>query len=297
MHISIRESATRNTSSVPAIRPGLGALRRLSRNTGATVGALLLVALIAVALLAPVLAPRDPVKINPPDGLKPPGKDFWFGTDQFGRDVFSRVVWGARLSLRVGVVAVLISVGGGVPLGLAAGYYGGWLDMAVMRLIDLMLAFPGILLALVIVTILGPGLSNVMLAVGIYGIPSYARVVRGSVLVVRGQPFVEAAQALGCPSVRVVARHLLPNVVAPIIVLSSLNVAGAILTSAALSFLGLGAQPPTPEWGALLNAGRDWVRDAWWLTTFPGLAIMLTVLAINMLGDGLRDVLDPQLRE
>lgn len=297
MRISIRGSATRNPSNVPAIRPGLGALRRLTRNTGATIGALLLLALIAVALLAPVLAPRDPVKINPPDGLKPPGRDFWFGTDQFGRDVFSRVVWGARLSLRVGVVAVLISVGGGVPLGLAAGYYGGWLDMAIMRLIDLMLAFPGILLALVIVTILGPGLSNVMLAVGIYGIPSYARVVRGSVLVVRGQPFVEAAQAVGCPTVRVVARHLLPNVVAPIIVLSSLNVAGAILTSAALSFLGLGAQPPTPEWGALLNAGRDWVRDAWWLTTFPGLAIMLTVLAINMLGDGLRDVLDPQLRE
>jgi len=297
MHISIRESATRNPSNVPAIRPGRDALRRLLRNTGATIGAFLLLALVSVALLAPVLAHRDPVRINPPDSLKPPGKEFWFGTDQFGRDVYSRVIWGARLSLRVGIVAVLISVGGGVPLGLAAGYYGGWLDMAIMRLIDLMLAFPGILLALVIVTILGPGLSNVMLAVGIYGIPSYARVVRGSVLVVRGQPFVEAAQAVGCPTVRVVARHLLPNVVAPIIVLSSLNVAGAILTSAALSFLGLGAQPPTPEWGALLNAGRDWVRDAWWLTTFPGLAIMLTVLAINMLGDGLRDVLDPQLRD
>ena len=297
MRISIPESATRRTRSPAAIRPGRDALRRLSRNTGATIGALLLLALVALALLAPVLAHRDPIKINPPDGLKPPGKEFWFGTDQFGRDVYSRVIWGARLSLRVGVVAVLISVGGGVPLGLAAGYYGGWLDMAIMRLIDLMLAFPGILLALVIVTILGPGLSNVMLAVGIYGIPSYARVVRGSVLVVRGQPFVEAAQAVGCPAARVVARHLLPNVVAPIIVLSSLNVAGAILTSAALSFLGLGAQPPTPEWGALLNAGRDWVRDAWWLTTFPGLAIMLTVLAINMLGDGLRDVLDPQLRD
>ena len=297
MRISIRESATRSPSGVPAIRPGLGALRRLARNTGASVGALLLLALIAVALLAPVLAPHDPVKINPPDGLKPPGKEFWFGTDQFGRDVFSRVIWGARISLRIGVIAVLISVGGGVPLGLAAGYYGGWLDLAIMRLIDLMLAFPGILLALVVVTILGPGLSNVMLAVGIYGIPSYARVVRGSVLVVRGQPFIEAAEAVGCPTIRVVARHLLPNVVAPIIVLSSLNVAGAILTSAALSFLGLGAQPPTPEWGALLNAGRDWVRDAWWLTTFPGLAIMLTVLAINMLGDGLRDVLDPQLRD
>ena len=293
MHTSIRAFVTAR----PAAQPGLGAVRRLSRNAGASAGGILLVALLAVAALAPVLAPRDPLKISPQYSLQPPGRAFWFGTDQFGRDQFSRVVWGARLSLRVGVIAVLISVGAGVPLGVAAGYYGGWLDLAVMRLIDLMLAFPGILLALVIVSILGPGLNNVMLAVGIYGIPSYARIVRGSVLVLRGQPFVEAAQAMGCQAFRLVARHVLPNVVAPIIVLSSLNVAGAILTSAALSFLGLGAQPPIPEWGALLNAGRDWVRDAWWLTTFPGLAIMITVLAINMLGDGLRDVLDPQLRE
>jgi peptide/nickel transport system permease protein len=279
----------------PAVLPGLDAARRLSQNAGASAGGILLVVLLAIAALAPVLAPRDPLRISPQYSLKPPGRVFWFGTDQFGRDQFSRVVWGARISLRVGVIAVLISVGAGVPLGVAAGYYGGWLDLAVMRLIDLMLAFPGILLALVIVSILGPGLNNVMLAVGIYGIPSYARVVRGSVLVLRGQPFVEAAQAIGCGASRLIARHVLPNVVAPIIVLSSLNVAGAILTSAALSFLGLGAQPPTPEWGALLNAGRDWVREAWWLTTFPGLAIMITVLAINMLGDGLRDVLDPQL--
>lgn len=294
MHISIRGFATVRS---PAALPGFDAARRLSQNAGAGAGGILLVALLAIAALAPVLAPRDPLRISPQYSLIPPGREFWFGTDQFGRDQFSRVVWGARLSLRVGVIAVLISVGAGVPLGAAAGYYGGWLDLAVMRLIDLMLAFPGILLALVIVSILGPGLNNVMLAVGIYGIPSYARVVRGSVLVLRGQPFVEAAQAIGCGAPRLVARHVLPNVVAPIIVLSSLNVAGAILTSAALSFLGLGAQPPTPEWGALLNAGRDWVREAWWLTTFPGLAIMITVLAINMLGDGLRDVLDPQLRE
>ncbi len=293
MRISTRAYVT---ARPPATHPGVDAVRRLSRNTGAAIGGILLVALVAVAMLAPIVAPRDPLKISPEFSLRPPGKEFLFGTDQFGRDLFTRVVWGARISLRVGVVAVLISVGAGVPLGLAAGYYGGWLDLAVMRLIDLMLAFPGILLALVIVTILGPGLNNVMLAVGIYGIPSYARVVRGSVLVVRGQPFVEAAQAVGCPPPRLMARHVLPNVVAPIIVLSSLNVAGAILTSAALSFLGLGASPPTPEWGALLNAGRDWVREAWWLTTFPGLAIMITVLAINMLGDGLRDVLDPQLR-
>jgi peptide/nickel transport system permease protein len=294
MHISIRGFATARSL---AVLPGLHAIRRLSQNAGASAGGILLVALLAVAALAPVLAPRDPLKISPQYSLNPPGREFWFGTDQFGRDQFSRVVWGARISLRVGVIAVLISVGAGVPLGVAAGYYGGWLDLAVMRLIDLMLAFPGILLALVIVSILGPGLNNVMLAVGIYGIPSYARVVRGSVLVLRGQPFVEAAQAIGCGVSRLVARHVLPNVVAPIIVLSSLNVAGAILTSAALSFLGLGAQPPTPEWGALLNAGRDWVREAWWLTTFPGLAIMITVLAINMVGDGLRDILDPQLGE
>jgi len=294
MHISIRGFAT--ARSLAAL-PGLQAIRRLSQNAGASAGGILLVALLAVAALAPVLAPRDPLKIRPQYSLTPPGREFLFGTDQFGRDQFSRVVWGARISLRVGVIAVLISVGAGVPLGVAAGYYGGWLDLAVMRLIDLMLAFPGILLALVIVSILGPGLNNVMLAVGIYGIPSYARVVRGSVLVLRGQPFVEAAQAIGCGVSRLVARHVLPNVVAPIIVLSSLNVAGAILTSAALSFLGLGAQPPTPEWGALLNAGRDWVREAWWLTTFPGMAIMITVLAINMVGDGLRDILDPQLGE
>jgi peptide/nickel transport system permease protein len=294
MHISIRGFATVRH---PAVLPGLDAARRLSKNVGASAGGILLVALLAIAALAPVLALRDPLRISPQYSLKPPGGEFWFGTDQFGRDQFSRVVWGARLSLQVGVIAVLISVGTGVPLGMAAGYYGGWFDLAVMRLIDLMLAFPGILLALVIVSILGPGLNNVMLAVGIYGIPSYARVVRGSVLVLRGQPFVEAAQAIGCGASRLVARHVLPNVVAPVIVLSSLNVAGAILTSAALSFLGLGAQPPTPEWGALLNAGRDWVRDAWWLTTFPGLVIMITVLAINMLGDGLRDVLDPQLGE
>lgn len=284
-------------SSPLALQPRLGMVRRLSRNVGAGVGGVLLLALMVVAVLAPVVAPRDPLKISPQYGLRPPGREFWFGTDQFGRDLFSRVVWGARISLRLGVIAVLIAVGAGVPLGLAAGYYGGKVDLAVMRMIDLMLAFPGILLALVIVTILGPGLNNVMLAVGIYGVPSYARVVRGSVLVVREQPFVEAARALGSPALRLVSQHVLPNVLAPIIVLSSLNVAGAILTSAALSFLGLGAQPPTPEWGALLNAGRDWVRDAWWLTTFPGLAIMVTVLAINMLGDGLRDVLDPQLRD
>jgi peptide/nickel transport system permease protein len=284
-------------SSVLAAQPGLGVVRKLSRNVGASVGGILLLTLVVIATLAPVVAPRDPLKISPQYGLRPPGREFWFGTDQFGRDLFSRVVWGTRISLRLGVIAVLIAVGAGVPLGLAAGYYGGRLDLTVMRMIDLMLAFPGILLALVIVSILGPGLNNVMLAVGIYGIPSYARVVRGSVLVVREQPFVEAARALGSPALRLMSRHVLPNVLAPIIVLSSLNVAGAILTSAALSFLGLGAQPPTPEWGALLNAGRDWVRDAWWLTTFPGLAIMVTVLAINMLGDGLRDVLDPQLRD
>ncbi len=284
-------------SSALVVRPGPGMVRRLSRNVGAGIGGVLLLALVTVATLAPVIAPRDPLKISPQYGLRPPGREFWFGTDQLGRDLFSRVVWGTRISLRLGIIAVLIAVGAGVPLGLAAGYYGGRLDLTVMRMIDLMLAFPGILLALVIVTILGPGLNNVMLAVGIYGIPSYARVVRGSVLVVRQQPFVEAARALGSPALRLMSRHVLPNVLAPIIVLSSLNVAGAILTSAALSFLGLGAQPPTPEWGALLNAGRDWVRDAWWLTTFPGLAIMVTVLAINMLGDGLRDVLDPQLRD
>jgi peptide/nickel transport system permease protein len=277
----------------PAAR--VTAWRRIRRHPHMVAGGSIFLALVLVAAAAPIVARADLYLMRPQDALWPPSHQHLFGTDEFGRDLFTRVVHGARLSLSVGLVAVGIACGIGVVVGLASGYYGGLLDLSLMRLIDLMLAFPGILLALAIVAILGPGLTNAMIAVGITGIPSYARVVRGTVLQAKAFPYVEAARAVGVSSPVILIRHLLPNVAAPIIVLSTLNMAAAILTAASLSFLGLGAQPPQPEWGALLNAGRNWLQRAWWLTTFPGLAIMVTVLAINTLGDGLRDVLDPKL--
>jgi peptide/nickel transport system permease protein len=272
------------------------AWKRVRRHPHMVVGGSVFVALVLVAVAAPIIARTDLYLMRPQEALWPPSQQHWFGTDEFGRDLLTRVVHGARLSLSVGLVAVAIACGIGVVTGLASGYYGGLLDLGLMRLVDLMLAFPGILLALAIVAILGPGLTNAMIAVGITGIPSYARVIRGAVLQAKAFLYVEAARAVGVPAPVILIRHLLPNVAAPIIVLSTLNMAAAILTAASLSFLGLGAQPPQPEWGALLNAGRNWLQRAWWLTTFPGLAIMVTVLAINTLGDGLRDVLDPRLR-
>jgi len=280
----------------PGPSPRASLWRRLRRDRHATVGGLVFLALVVVALGAPIVDRTDLYLMHLQDALRPPSQHHWFGTDEFGRDLFTRVIQGARLSLGVGLVAVGIACGIGVVVGLASGYYGGLLDLSLMRLIDLMLAFPGILLALAIVAILGPGLTNAMIAVGITGIPSYARVIRSAVLQAKAFLYVEAARAVGVPAPVILLRHLLPNVAAPIIVLSTLNMAGAILTAASLSFLGLGAQPPQPEWGALLNAGRNWLQRAWWLTTFPGLAIMVTVLAINTLGDGLRDLLDPRLR-
>lgn len=276
--------------------PAWAVVRRMGRNRNILIGGTVLLLLIAIALAAPLLAPRDPLAIDTSAALRPPDNVYWFGTDQFGRDLLSRVLHGSRISLGMGVISVVIAAAVGIPVGLIAGFYGRKVDMVLMRLIDLMLAFPGILLALVIVTVLGPGLQNAMLAVGIYGIPSYARLVRGSVLQAKELLYVDAARALGMTDLKIIVKHILPNILAPVIVLSTLHVAGSILTGASLSFLGLGAQPPTPEWGALVNAGRDWLRRAWWLSTFPGLAIMMTVVAINLVGDGLRDVLDPRLK-
>ena len=279
-----------------AVSPAAALWRRLRRNRHTAIGGLVFLALVVVALLAPVVDHTDLYMMQPQVALWPPSRGHWFGTDEFGRDLLTRVLHGARLTLGVALVAVAMACGLGVLVGLIAGYYGGWLDLCLMRLVDLMLAFPGILLALAIVAILGPGLSNAMIAVGITGIPSYARVIRAAVLQAKAFLYVEAARAVGVSAPAILARHVLPNVTAPIIVLSTLNVAGAILTAASLSFLVLGAQPPQPEWGALLNAGRNWLSRAWWLMTFPGLAIMIAVLAVNTLGDGLRDVLDPRLR-
>ena len=270
--------------------------RRLRKNRLAVAGGALLALFLLLAALAPWVAPRDPLAQDLYGRLAPPSSAHWFGTDDFGRDILSRVVHGARVSLRVGVAAVVIALLLGTAIGLIAGYWGGLIDNLLMRLMDLMLAFPGILLAIVIVAVLGPGLNNAMLAVGIVSIPQYARLVRASVLTIREQDYVTAVRALGAGDVRIILTAILPNCIAPLTVQSTLGMAGAILDAAGLSFLGLGAQPPIPEWGAMLSGGRDFILSAPWVLTFPGLAILLTVLAFNLLGDGLRDAFDPKTR-
>ncbi len=270
-------------------------LSRLLRNRGAAIGLLVLLLLVTSAFLAPFVTRYDPVALAPRERLQPPSSQYFFGTDAFGRDVFTRVVYGGRISLRIGFIAVGIALSIGVTLGLLAGYYGGAIDNLIMRLIDVMLAFPGILLALAIVAILGPNLVNAMIAVGISASPTYARVTRGAVLQTKEQAFVEAARSSGARAWRILLLHIFPNILGAIVVIATLGVANAIIAGAALSFLGLGAEPPTPEWGLMLSDGRSYLRHAWWITTFPGLAIMTTVLAINLVGDGLRDALDPRL--
>jgi peptide/nickel transport system permease protein len=272
------------------------AMRRARRHRGAVVGFVITGALVLAAIFQNALAPVSPVRIDVADALAAPGPHHPMGTDQYGRDTYSRVVHGSGISLSVGLISVGIAATAGTAVGLLAGYHGGPLDAFLMRVIDVMLAFPGILLALGIVSVLGPSLRNLMIAVGISGIPLYARLVRGSVLVAKEQLYVDAARVTGVPVPVILARHILPNVVAPVIVAGTLGMGTAILAAAALSFIGLGSQPPTPEWGRMLSEGRDYLRDAWWISTFPGLAIMVTVLGVNMLGDGLRDVLDPRLR-
>lgn len=280
----------------PSESPWHSAGRRLRRNRGAMTGLYLIILLAIVAVFAQQLARYDPAKVTAGASLESPNREHPLGTDPLGRDILSRLIHGARISLRVGLVSVGIAALCGTTLGLIAGYYGRWLDLTIMRLIDLLLAFPNVLLALAIIAILGPGIFNLMIAVGISATPGYARLVRGSVLSIKENTYVEAAVAVGVPDRLIIWRHILPNVLAPVIIFSTLGMAGAILTGAALSFLGLGVQPPTPEWGTMLSEGRNYLRIAWWIATFPGLAIMVTVLSINMLGDGLRDALDPRLK-
>jgi peptide/nickel transport system permease protein len=269
---------------------------RIRRHKGAMVGTFIVAVLVLVAVGQSVLAPQSPTRIDITAALRGPDRAHWMGTDQYGRDVYSRVIHGSSISLTVGFISVGIAAVAGTTIGLAAGFYGGKVDGILMRVIDVMLAFPGVLLALAIVSVLGPNLRNLMIAVGISQIPLYARLIRGSVLVAKEQLYVEAARVVGV-SIRVIlVRHILPNVVAPIIVAATLGMGGAILAAAGLSFIGLGSQPPTPEWGRMLSEGRDYLRDGWWISTFPGIAIMVTVLGVNMLGDALRDVLDPRLR-
>ncbi|MBQ41628.1 MAG: peptide ABC transporter permease [Gemmatimonadetes bacterium] len=269
-------------------------LRRIRPYPLALAGGLIVVSLLAVALLAPFIAPFDPLAQDLYQGLEAPSFAHPMGTDEFGRDIFSRIVYGARITLRIGLICISIALTVGVFMGVAAGYWGGVLDTVIMRLVDIMLAFPSILLAIAIVAVMGPGIDNVMVAVSVVLVPQFARLVRASVLTVREMAYVEAARALGTGDWRIIASSILPNCLAPLIIQTSLSLATAILDAAGLSFLGLGAQPPTPEWGAMLNSGRELLVKAPWVMTFPGLAIFTVALGFNLFGDGLRDALDPK---
>jgi peptide/nickel transport system permease protein len=270
--------------------------RMLRRRRAALAGLLILTGVAAIAAAAPWLAPRDPLKVNPAEALRPPGPAHPFGTDQYGRDILSRAMVGARLSLVTALGAVTIALSTGVAFGLLSGVVGGWTDLVLMRAVDIMMAFPGILMALVVVAVLGQGTVNVMVAVGVSLIPTFVRLVRGDVLSVRENVYVEAARALGCGPARLALRHVLPNIVAPVIVLATVAVAWSIILGASLSFLGLGPRPPIPEWGIDLSNGRSYLLRAWWISSVPGACIMLTVVAANLVGDALRDELDPRLR-
>lgn len=269
-------------------------MQKFVRKPGAFVGFIVIAIFVILAIFAPLIAPFEPQKMIYTALQQPPSAEHMFGTDEMGRDILSRIIYGARISLQVGLVAVGIAMVVGTLVGIVAAFAGGWVDSLLMRTMDVMLAFPGILLAIAIVAILGPGLYNTMIAVGISAIPNYARTARGSTMVVLSQEYVSAARAIGVGSGRIIVRYILPNIAAPIVVLATIGIAGAIISAAGLSYLGLGAQPPTPEWGAMLSEARSFLRSSWWMATFPGLAIMAVVMAFNLLGDGLRDILDPR---
>ena len=259
-------------------------------------GLVLITALALIAVLAPLLAPADPLKQVLSTRLKPPSAEHWMGTDQLGRDVLSRMIYGARISLLIGTVVVGLAASIGTVVGLIAGYAGGWLDEGLMRLTDVFFAFPALILAMAISGALGPSLTNAMIAIAIVSWPVYARLVRAQVLSLREREYVEAAHSLGASSPRIIWQHILPNTLAPLLVQASFDMGGAILSAAGLSFIGFGAQPPTAEWGVMISDGRNYIVTQPWLSLFPGLAILLTVAAFNLIGDGLRDALDPRLR-
>jgi peptide/nickel transport system permease protein len=280
-----------------ALRPGAKRWHNAFwRHRSLLVGSIMLSIILVGVAFPSLFTDRSPVVMNIRDRLQPPNLVYPFGTDQYGRDLLARVLYGGRTSLLMGGVPILIAASTGCVLGLLSGYYGRWLDALIMRVMDVWIALPIILLALTIVTALGPGLVNIMIAIGIAWIPYYTRMVRGAVLSVREYSFVEAARVLGLSDGRILLRHILPNIIVPLIVMSSMGIAGAILTGASLSFIGMGPQAPTPEWGLILADGRQFIRLAWWIGLFPGAAIALTVLGANLLGDGLRDWLDPRMK-
>lgn len=257
----------------------------------------LILAIMFIAVFSPLISPFDPNELRPRERLQAPSATYWLGTDQVGRDVLSRLMWGARISIYVGILAVCIGIGGGSIIGLISGYFGGKVDLFLQRVVDTMMAFPLLIFALVLVTVLGPGITNMMIAIGVAVAPGDSRVIRSAVLAIKENTYVEAGRAVGITNMRMLWKYILPNVMAPIIVLASLLVAAAIITEASLSFLGLGVQPPTPSWGNMLSAeGRRYMELAPWLAVAPGFCIMITVLAYNLFGDTLRDILDPRLR-
>ncbi len=271
-------------------------LRRLVKNKLALGGGVVVLFFIVLAILAPVISPYNPAHIDVEKILLPPSKAHFFGTDELGRDVLSRMIWGSRVSLLVGFIAVGIAIAIGTILGSIAGYYGRGIDSVLMRFVDVMLSIPTFFLILAVIAILDPSLTNIMIVIGLTGWMGVGRLVRGEFLSLKERDFVTAAKALGTSDIIIIFRHILPNALSPVYVAAILGIAGAILTESALSFLGLGVQPPTPSWGNILTAGKDNIEIAWWLSLFPGLAILITVLGYNLLGEGLRDILDPRLR-
>lgn len=271
-------------------------LRRFRSNKLAVSGGVIVLLLFAISFLAPVISPYEPNHIDVMSRLEPPSSAHPFGTDSLGRDVLSRMIWGAQISLKVGFIAVGIATLIGIVLGALAGYYGGWIDSVIMRFVDLMLCFPAFFLILAVIAILEPSIWNIMIVIGVTGWMGVARLVRAEFLTLKRRDFVQAAKALGAKDRRIIFYHILPNALAPVLVSATLGVAGAILTESALSFLGIGVQPPTPSWGNILTEGKDNISIAWWLSLYPGLAILITVLGYNLLGEGIRDSLDPRLR-
>ncbi|MDZ5471322.1 nickel transporter permease [Bacillus sp. 31A1R] len=271
-------------------------LRRFFASPLTVIGFVFVLVLLVLALFSPQIATHDPLEVNITNKLQPPSDEHIFGTDEVGRDIFSRIVYGSRISLKIGLLVVLISFPIGTILGAIAGYFGGVVDQVIMRMTDIFLSFPGIILAMSIAAALGPSIENVLLALAVVWWPWYTRIVRSSVLSIKSSEFIEASRAIGANPFRILFKDILPNSIAPASIQASLDLGFVILAAAGLSFIGLGAQPPSPEWGAMLSSSREILREAWWAATFPGLAILFTVLGFNLLGDGLRDVLDPKQR-
>jgi len=289
-----REHALPAPIDTPRVSPRSHAFRRLLRRRGAALGVVVIVMVVTVAVLAPVVAPYDPLATSWSAIRKAPSAAHWFGTDEIGRDVLSRVIWGARPSLLAGVVAALISLSIGVPIGLLAGYAGGRTDMLISRLTDAVLACPFLILAIALAAFLGPSLTNAMIAIGVSATPVFVRLTRGQTLAIKAEDFVLAARAIGNPPWRIALVHVLPNVVPALIVQATLAIAAAVIAEASLSFLGLGQQPPAPSWGSMLNTAKNYMDNAPWMAIWPGLSIFVLVLSFNLVGDGLRDALDPR---